>query len=312
MLRKVGNALFRKDQVGFEGNNLHAHLLDVLLLNLQNARVVLRPRHLNVGLAFTLVVLERAVQQQNTWVFNSSSHLRVGDVLVDHDTPQNPRVFQLAAGNLFDFGVALDVNLLAAVLLHLHRVHGTHGNVHSKARPLFQKLGADARLDNGSHLLLVHGVHRFGNLFVEDGQCVVECAEVGANDNGRVHLLGHKLVCNRHELARQHNNRRCAVTNLLVLCPCNLNHRLGCRVLHHDLAENGIAVAGHDNTSHGVHQHLEHGTRPQTCAHHICNRLGSQDVVQLHLASLFPLARVLDDKNLARSRRRHRHGCERV
>ncbi len=47
-------------------------------------------------------------------------------------------------------------------------------------------------------------------------------------------------MCNT--VLTQHNDRRGAVPNLLILCPGNLYHRLGGRVLHHDLETNHSAL----------------------------------------------------------------------
>jgi hypothetical protein len=84
----------------------------LLLLNLENPVPVLLFADLDVCLTLALLVLQCAVQQQNTRVLDSPPHLWVCDVLVDHDSVQDLAVFDLTTGNLLDTCVALDVDLL--------------------------------------------------------------------------------------------------------------------------------------------------------------------------------------------------------
>lgn len=109
----------------------------------------------------------------------------------------------------------------------------------------------------------------------------------------------------------QNDHRRCAIANLLVLCPAQLDHAFSCWVRHLNLAQDGVAVVGQDDAAHGVEEHLEHRlgseARPdnvrnavaycQPESHHhtqcptnikgekgVASRLGGSDVRQLGFA----------------------------
>lgn len=57
------------------------------------------------------------------------------------------------------------------------------------------------------------------------------------------------------------DDARGSVANLLVLRAGQLQHALGRRVRHVDLAEDGVAIVRDDNAAHGVQEHLQHGAR---------------------------------------------------
>jgi hypothetical protein len=108
----TADTLLCDDEIRLQSNDSIAHGLDLLFLNLQYPVPVLLFADLNVGLTLALLVLERAVQQQNAGVFNSPPHLRMCDVLVEHDPIEHLAVLDFTSGNLLNTGVALDVDLL--------------------------------------------------------------------------------------------------------------------------------------------------------------------------------------------------------
>merc|ERR1719400_256577 len=71
--------------------------------------------------------------------------------------------------------------------------------------------------------------------------------------------------------------------SISILSPCDLNHGLGSGVLHSDLPKNGIAVVGHHDPAHGVHQHLEHGPGAKAGADNVPDGLAGVDVARLHI-----------------------------
>ncbi len=72
VLRQVRDALLGDDQVRLEADNVIAHLLNELLLNLEHSRKVRLVGDLNVSLTFALLVLEATVEQENSRVLNAS------------------------------------------------------------------------------------------------------------------------------------------------------------------------------------------------------------------------------------------------
>jgi len=58
-------------------------------------------------------------------------------------------------------------------------------------------------------------------------------------------------------------------------------------MLDGDLTQDGVAVVGHDDAAHRVHEHLEHGLGPQARANHVRHCLGCHDVADLDFFALF-------------------------
>lgn len=163
-----------------------AHLLDLLLLNLQNAVPVLLLCDLNVGLRLALLVLERAVEQDDARVLDPAAHLGVCDVLVEHDAVQYPAVLNLAAGNLLHARVPLDVDLLLAIAhLPCNGAHGLERKSAHEFRPPGNVLGADRGRDELIHGLVIVDVDREGDVF-DDLEGVLEGALEGGNDDDGV------------------------------------------------------------------------------------------------------------------------------
>lgn len=90
-----------------------------------------------------------------------------------------------------------------------------------------------------------------------------------SNYHSRMDLLMQKRFGNQQHLAGQNNHRRCAIADLFVLGARNFDHTLGGRMLYGDLTQNGIAIVGHHNAAHRVHQHFQHGLRSEACADNI-------------------------------------------
>ena len=73
--------------------------------------------------------------------------------------------------------------------------------------------------------------------------------------------------------------------NFNYLSSCDLDHGFSCRMLDSDLAQDGVAVVGHDDAAHGVHQHLKHGLGAETCSDDITDGFTGLNVFSLDLAT---------------------------
>ena len=180
------NTLLCDDEVRVEGENSLAHGLNLLLLDLQDAVPVILLGNLNVGLRLALLVLKRAVEQDDTGVLDAAAHLGMGDVLVEHNAVQNTAVLDLTAGHFLNAGVPLDVNLALAVA-HLpgDGAHRAQGEAAHELGPARHKLGADGGADELVHGLVVVDVDREGDV-VDDLEGVLEGPLEGADDDDGV------------------------------------------------------------------------------------------------------------------------------
>lgn len=185
-MRLTGNALLSDDEVGLDGQNGIAQGLDLLLLDLQDSVPVILLLDLNVGLGLALLVLERAVEENDAGVLYASAHLGVCDILVEHHTVEDGAVLDLATGDLFDTGVALDINFgLAVSSLPSDCANGLEGKVAHEIHPAGHKLGTNRRGDKLVHGLVVADVDRCRN-FLDDIDGVLESTLEGRDDDDGV------------------------------------------------------------------------------------------------------------------------------
>ena len=275
------NTLLGDDQVRLESDDGIAHGLDLLLLDLQYPVPVLLLADFDVGLGLALLVLERAVEQNDPGLLDAPPHLGVGDVLVEHDTVQNLAILDFSTGYFLHSGVPLDINLpLAASDLKRNRPHRLQGKVAHQLRPPRDELGADRGGDQGVHSLVIVDVDGYRDFF-DDGDGIRKGALESGYYGDRVDValeLGQGLS---QHLARcttcqsqlrslagvgrtKNDDAGGTVADLLVLCSAELDHALRGRVSDLNLSQDSVAVVGQDNTAHGVEQHLEHGLGAQT------------------------------------------------
>jgi hypothetical protein len=177
-------SLLGEYEIRLELDNLLAHGLDLLLLNLEDPVPVLRVGDLNVGLTLSLLVLERAIEEDDARVLDPAPHLGVRHVLVDHHSVEHDRVLDLSSWDLLDFGVSLDVDRLGSVLVARDGADSLEGELAHHVGPAGDKLGSDGRLDEREHLRLVRRVDRDGDGFDDDERLLESALEGGDDDDG--------------------------------------------------------------------------------------------------------------------------------
>jgi len=106
-----------------------------------------------------------------------------------------------------------------------------------------------------------------------------------------------ELVRDCQHLGGENDDARRAVADFLVLGSRDLNHGLGRRVLDGDLPQDGVAVVGHHNSAHGVHEHLEHGLWAEAGPDDISDGLSGLNVFRLDLATGAALCILAQDQD---------------
>ena len=226
-------------------------------------------------------------------------------VLVEHEALEDLAVGDLPAGNLFDLGVPLDVHLgplgvrvgrivvgppasrlgiggegRAGPRRAGHGQHGLQGHLHHLVVPAAGELGPDAGLDQLGHQVGVAHVDA-QRLLLQDGQRLLQRAVVALHDDGGVEVVPHERLGQDEHLARQDDDRRGPIADLLVLGPAEFDHGLGRRLADVDLAEDAVAVVGDDDAAHGIEEHLEHRARAEGGPDDVRYGPGGRDVGQL-------------------------------
>ncbi len=75
VLCQIRDTLFGEDEVRLELDDLFAHGLDLLLFDLEDLVPVFLACDFDVGLRLSLLVFKGAVEEDDSWVLDTSSHL---------------------------------------------------------------------------------------------------------------------------------------------------------------------------------------------------------------------------------------------
>ena len=114
------------------------------------------------------------------------AHLRVHDVLVEHDARQDAAALDLAAGHLLHAGIALDVDRAhAAHFVGRDGADSLEREAAHQVCPADDELGPDRAFDEREHLRIVARVDRDGDSG-DDLERGLERFVVGGDDDDRV------------------------------------------------------------------------------------------------------------------------------
>mmetsp|Transcript_12621 Transcript_12621/g.40041 ORF Transcript_12621/g.40041 Transcript_12621/m.40041 type:complete len:268 (+) Transcript_12621:1671-2474(+) len=266
MLREIRDALLGDDHVRPARDDLGADVLDVLFLHAEQLVPVLLLLDRDVGRRVALLVLERAVQQEDARPLDAATHARVRHVLVEHHPAQDAALARLAARDLLDLCVPLDVDFLLPRrrrrLLPTRLLRDRAGLPHDPQRrlerhrddqvaPARGELGPHARLDQLEHGGFVLERERLRHA-VARLQRRLQRERVPARDHRRVQVPLQARNRRFQHLPGQHDHRGRPVPDLLVLGPRQLDHLLRRRVRHVHLAENRVAVVRQHHAAHRI------------------------------------------------------------
>src|SRR3990167_7841753 len=204
MLGQVTNSLFSDDDIWVvlqDEGTLVCNLVDFLLQSISHIGFL---GHLHVGLGFTLLVLKRAVQQQDSWVLDLSSHLRMGDVLVEHDSVQDLTLLEHSTGDFLDLGVPLDLEIeLSGSLDALHDSSASlEGQVDNQSTPSGSKLGADTGVQSLLNVIIVHNIDRDCDL-LENLERVLQSLSICSADDSWMYFVLNVRTGSLHHLSSE-------------------------------------------------------------------------------------------------------------
>mmetsp|Transcript_45265 Transcript_45265/g.142481 ORF Transcript_45265/g.142481 Transcript_45265/m.142481 type:complete len:236 (-) Transcript_45265:478-1185(-) len=145
VLSKIRDSLLGDDYVRLYCKNIVHGRLDPVFFGLQDGFPVAFLGDLDVGLTLSLLVFERAVKKDDARVTDLPLHLRMDDILVDHNAAQNSAILDVTPRNLLDLGVSLHIDLLPSIGVDHDRRDGIHGQVDHEAAEPVGVLGPHAR-----------------------------------------------------------------------------------------------------------------------------------------------------------------------
>mmetsp|Transcript_41206 Transcript_41206/g.36542 ORF Transcript_41206/g.36542 Transcript_41206/m.36542 type:complete len:366 (+) Transcript_41206:689-1786(+) len=190
MLSQIRNTLFSDDDIGLVLHDVVAHIGDFFHFFLEGRRHVIFLGHFHVGLGFTLLVFQSAIQKKDSGVFNGSSHLGVDNIFIEHNTIQNLAFFKETSGNFFNFSISLGINGESSIFSGVAHHDGSHtleSQFSDGTSPSGCELSSDAALNSYSNIIIFININGGGN-FLENLHGLFEGLEVSANNDGGMHL----------------------------------------------------------------------------------------------------------------------------
>mmetsp|Transcript_7889 Transcript_7889/g.17137 ORF Transcript_7889/g.17137 Transcript_7889/m.17137 type:complete len:307 (-) Transcript_7889:120-1040(-) len=302
MLRQITHSLLRDNNVRFERNDFHAHVLNVIFLHFEQRIPILLVGDFDIRLRLPLFVFERSVQEKDAGVFYATAHLGVCDVLVEHDARKDGTVRDFSSGDLFDFGVALDVHL-HFLGIHIFGTSGegrwrggvaSHGedgferHIDHYVVPSRREFCPDAALYQCFHAVCIVNVHRQRQFFA-NGKRLLQGVVVPPDDNGWMDVGSNKRLGINQHFSSKNDDGRGTIANFFILGPTEFNHRLGRRMRNVYFTEYTVAVICDNNSTHWIQEHLEHRPRSQRTTNNICHGSRRGNIANLCLSSMCSL-----------------------
>lgn len=184
---RTRDTLLRNDEIWLKLQQLVDHRLHLLLLDLLYPRPICLLRDFDVGLRLALLVLERAIQQDNSGVRNPPPHFGMCDVLVDHDSVQYAALLDLASRDLLHARVTLDVDGLNPAVIARDGPDCLERKLAHEVGPSHDKLGANRGLDERQHFIIVLGVYWNGDA-LDDLESLLQRLVVRRDDDDRMNI----------------------------------------------------------------------------------------------------------------------------
>mmetsp|Transcript_56532 Transcript_56532/g.123921 ORF Transcript_56532/g.123921 Transcript_56532/m.123921 type:complete len:291 (-) Transcript_56532:103-975(-) len=288
MLREIRDPLFCYNNIGLELQDVFAHLLDLILFLLQQQLPILLPSDFHVGGGLRLLVLKGTIQQDHPGLLDSATHLRVNNILVEHDPFQHLTILHAPAGDFLDSRVPLHVNDFLAANGLLHDLGSPDRQVTDLTSVAGHELGVHTLPDAIREGLLVRGVQR-GRHLLHNLDGVFQSPQIGLHDHCWVEWNIQQRLGNTHHLSSKNNYGGRAITHLFILGPGELHHALCGGMSHINLSQNRVAVVREDDATHWVQEHLQHRLGSQRRAHDIGHSHARRNVRLLSLAILLAL-----------------------
>mmetsp|Transcript_32272 Transcript_32272/g.79948 ORF Transcript_32272/g.79948 Transcript_32272/m.79948 type:complete len:351 (+) Transcript_32272:698-1750(+) len=259
VVRLVVKTPLADDEVAARVLDLFDHVEEVVLLRLLHLLVRLHRLELELVLRLRLRRLEGAREDAHLGILDVLGHLRVRHVLVDDDAAHEARVLQLAA----HLAVHLDeveVDILAIEVSDSE--HGIDGDLRHGAVRAVDNLRAQRRhrhLHQRLAVLVLKGVCDRAEVLDSDRSGAVKAL----GDTHRVDAAVEESLCLVEQRAREHNDARRAVANLVVLRLGQLDEELADLVVDAHLLQDGGTIVRDGHIAVGALEHLVHALGPQ-------------------------------------------------
>mmetsp|Transcript_27580 Transcript_27580/g.60247 ORF Transcript_27580/g.60247 Transcript_27580/m.60247 type:complete len:315 (-) Transcript_27580:172-1116(-) len=248
------------------------HVREVLLLRLPERLELLYGVNVHLVLGLGLRGLERASENGDLCVFDSLVHLRVANVLVEHDTVHQLRVFQLASHLGLNFD-QIQIHILAFQVcdgehgLHAHLRHGALAASNNLGRK-----GGHASLHEGLEVVL-GVIERLRDLLQPCRGNLARHLVTFRNAKG-MHATVKQGLCLLEQGPRDNHHPGGAVPYLVILATRQLHKKLGDLIFHIHLLQNGRSIVCDANVAVPALQHLVHPLRakgrPQDARNSLC------------------------------------------
>ena len=287
MLGEVVDSLLAEDDVGSGGLDLLDHGPEHVLLLCDEGGDLVGVGDLDLRVDLGLLDLEGGVDQGDLGLLDDLGHGGLNRLLVDDEPFDDVGLVHLGSGLLDGLDVLEVHGVLAVLPLVRDGLHGVDDHVREVLPGSADGLGDHGGLGDELEVRLVVDADLLGDV-LEDFLGLVVGEPVPVGDDRGVHVGVDQVGGLLEELSGEDDGGGGAVPDLGVLGLGDLDEHLGGRVLDVHLLEDGHAVVGDDDVSHGVHEHLVHAPGPEAAPDGVGDRLRGGDVVELGVLAPLP------------------------
>ena len=192
-------------------------------------------------MTFTLFVLHWAIEEDDSWVADGSSHLGMGDIFVDHDSVKNFAIFEGSSWDLFNSSISLNfkVKFLLGSTSN-DSLGGFDGQIGNQFAPSTSKFGSNAALKCFENFFIFVSIDRFGDI-ADHLLCEIHSLVVGGDNLCGMDLHLQEGARSNHKLASHYDHRGGSIADFFILYSGEFDDTLGSRMLNIDFSQNGIA-----------------------------------------------------------------------
>ena len=156
MLSGIRNTFLCDDNIWLNLEDVLAHSHDFSLFHSKSLFEIIILGELHVGHGLSLFIFKWAIQKDNSWVLDFSSHTWMGHIFVENNTIKDLAVFDNTTWNLLNLGISFDIDF--DVTLGILLVDGSDGldcEVDKKISPLGGEFGSDGALDDLDQVIVI-------------------------------------------------------------------------------------------------------------------------------------------------------------
>mmetsp|Transcript_24708 Transcript_24708/g.37781 ORF Transcript_24708/g.37781 Transcript_24708/m.37781 type:complete len:236 (-) Transcript_24708:356-1063(-) len=195
---------------------------------------IIRVGDFDIGLGFTLFVLQGTIQEEDARILNATTHFGMSGILVEHDPLEDDTVGNFSTGDLLHLGITLDIHFhglsrfstASRRLGTCHCQDGLQCHFYHFVIPSVGEFRANARIHNFFHLYFILNIHNFGHTFTNI-QCLLKGSRVSLYNNRGVEHFCNEWLGEDEHFSSEDDDGGGTISDFFILGTRQFNHGFG-------------------------------------------------------------------------------------